>query len=359
MISIANDDDSEHPYTFAVQGTGVAMGPAELTVDDVTSGFTSIGAWPANSNSLSFAGQYRSTAAGSGDSNTFWEFHGLAPGLYEVLTTWTPFINRATNASYVIADGHVAETAVGINQRQSPNDAFADGVMWESLALFQVTTGELTVHLNNNANGFVVADAVRIIRQGAAIAAVAPAVAHNSQLSLDVNGDTRVTSSDALLVVNRLLSPQPAVSPLAAFATPLATADGADSTYYLDVNGDGHVTARDALMVINYLLNPSAQTASASPAATIIVPAAAIAEPAARPAELAAIDAALGLMAPSDDYVAPIAEIRTSPAQPLSTGPVATASELASRKALEFTMAGASEGEQANEAELSDDVSQE
>ena len=267
VISIANDDDSEHPYIYAVQGTGVAAGPAELTVDDVASGFTAIGAWPANTNSLAFAGQHRSAPAGSGNSNTSWEFHGLAPGLYEILTTWTPFNNRATNASYIIADGNVAQTAVGVNQRQSPNDAFADGVMWESLALFQVTTGELTVRLNDNANGYVVADAVRIIRQGAAIAAVAPAVAHNSQLSLDVNGDTRITSSDALLVVNRLLSPQPAVSPLAAFASPLATADGADSTYYLDVNGDGRVTPSDALAVIRYLLNPSTQTASASPAA--------------------------------------------------------------------------------------------
>mgnify|MGYP001346253158 FL=1 len=320
VISIANDDDTEHPYTFAVQGTGAATGPAELTVDDLTSGFTAIGAWPTNANSLSFAGQHRSAAAGAGDSNTSWEFHGLAPGVYEVLTTWTPFNSRATNASYVIADGNVAETAVGVNQRQSPNDAFADGVMWESLALFQVTTGELTVRLNNNADGFVVADAVRIIRQGAAIAAVAPAVAHNSQWSLDVNGDTRITSTDALIVVNRLLSPQPAVGPLAAFASPLATAAGADSTYYLDVNGDGHVTARDALMVISYLLNPSAQTASAAPAASPVTdpPSATALAAVAMPA---AVDLAIG------QFDEPELEPAVSPSTAEAIAPPATAAE--------------------------------
>jgi len=291
VILIANNDNGEHPYAFAVQGTGVATGPAQLTVDDVTAGFTAIGAWPENNSSLSYAGQHRSVAGGPGNSSTSWQFHELAPGFYEVLTTWTPFNNRATNASYVIADGDVAQTVVPVNQRQSPNDAFADGVMWESLALVEVTTGELAVRLDNNANGLVVADAVRIIRQGAAIAVAAPVVAHNSALSMDVNGDTRITSSDALLVVNRLLSPQPAVSPLTAFASPLATSDGADSTYYLDVNGDGRVTARDALVVIGYLLSPSAQAVSASPAATPAIGPAAAEPPSAT--ALAAVDQAI------------------------------------------------------------------
>jgi hypothetical protein len=326
VISIANDDDSEHPYVFAVQGTGAATGPAELTVDDLASGFTAVGTWTTNTNSLAFAGQHRSSAAGSGDANSSWEFHGIAPGLYEVLTTWTPFNNRATNASYQIADGNVVQTPVAVNQRQAPNDTFADGVMWESLALFQVTTGELKVRLDNNANGFVVADAVRIIRQGAAIAAVAPAVAHNSQLSLDVNGDTRITSSDALLVINDLLSSHPAVSPLAAFGSPLAAADGADSTYYLDVNGDGHVTARDALMVIGYLLNPSAQTSVvADPAVSPAADTLGVDPPSAT--AVAAVDLAIGQLDEPElePAVSPSTAEATSSAtvaqQPASTTP--------------------------------------
>ncbi len=347
VISIANDDDSEHPYTYAVQGTGVATGPAELTVDDVTSGFTAIGAWPANTNSLAFAGQHRSAPAGPGNSNTSWEFHGLAPGQYEVLTTWTPFNNRATNASYIIADGNVAETAVGVNQRQSPNDAFADGVMWESLALFQVTTGELTVRLNNNANGYIVADAVRIIRQGAAIAAVAPVVAHNSQLSLDVNGDTRITSSDALLVVNRLLSPQPAVSPLAALASPLATADGADSTYYLDVNGDGRVTARDALMVIGYLLNPSAQTSIiASPAASP-----ATGQPSAT--TLAAVDQAIGQLDEPElePAVSPLTTKASTPATDVAQQPASKTTQLLTPQSVRAYFASSAKKSQAKDSQ--------
>lgn len=354
VISIANDDDSEHPYVFAVQGTGVAAGPAQLTVDDLTSGFTAIGAWSANNNSLSYAGQHRSAAAGSGDANATWEFHGLAPGSYEVLTTWTPFSNRATNASYQIADGNVSQTAIPVNQRQSPNDAFSDGVMWESLAVFQVTTGELKVRLDNNANGFVIADAVRIIRQGAAIAAAAPAVAHNSQLSLDVNGDTRITSSDALLVVNELLSPQPAVSPLAAFASPLATSDGADSTYYLDVNGDGRVTPRDALMVIGYLLNPSAQASMIADPAVSPATSTPAAEPPSATA-VSAVDVAIGQMdEPELEPTVSPATAEAIPSAAVAPQPASTTPQLLTPQNVRAYFASSAKKSSANDTELAE-----
>jgi hypothetical protein len=105
------------------------------------------------------------------------------------------------------------------------------------------------------------------------------------------------------------------------------------------------------------IIEPAAEIAQ--PAAEIAQPAAEIAQPAVGAAELAAIDAALSLMKPSEDYVAPITATATLPSQPLSPGLVATASESASRKALEFAIAGISDGEQEDEAGLIDEVSQE
>jgi hypothetical protein len=71
---------------------------------------------------------------------------------------------------------------------------------------------------------------------------------------------------------------------------------------------------------------------------------------------LAAIDAALSLMEPSADDPAPFAAIGTLPIEPPARGLVATASESACRRALEFATAGAGEGEQENEVESRDEA---
>ena len=108
---------------------------------------------------------------------------------------------------------------------------------------------------------------------------------HNASYPTDVNGDGRVSSIDALAVVNHITrlakpeaesflasdvgrSPQPPADPpppdssdptVSAPTSPLptmaaATASGASPTKMVDVDNNGIITAKDALMVINDLL---------------------------------------------------------------------------------------------------------
>ncbi len=323
IISIANDDGNEQPYTFEVQGSGSAAGPSQLTIDDTTAGFRAIGNWATNPNSLAYSGQFHSIAAGQGTDQSTWTFAGLAPGQYRVLATWVPFGNRATNAPFTVADGTASQHTVTVNQQQAPGDVSADGVTWNSLITVNVTTGTLMVSLGNQANGFVVADAVRIVDTdpppAAPIVAAPIVAAHNLAMPLDVNGDNRVSGLDALIVINNLNAQSVAKTSAPgamSLAVPAAAGTAANSNYFVDVNGDGVVSPVDALVVINYLLHLPSQTNStvavpqASPAASL---------PAALPS--AAVDQAISQLVatqPSD------AGLSASPTSAVSTSTAAS-----------------------------------
>jgi extracellular elastinolytic metalloproteinase len=323
MISIANDDNSEQPYTFAIRGTGGSQGPAQFTIDDTASGYRTIGAWTTNANTSSFGGQYHAFGAGQGGEQSTWRFTNLAPGQYDVLTTWVPFGNRATNAPFTIADGNVSQNTLLVNQQQAPDGVSADGVEWQMLTSLFVTTGELKVSLSNAANGFVIADAVRIARQGAAPIAVsaAPTVIHNLAMPLDVNGDQRITSFDALLVISALLprASTSGVQSASAFTAATASVGNVGSSYYLDVNDDGRVSAFDALTLISYLLTPITQASpSAAPAANSASGVGLVAQPQAAAAVDQAIIQIASEESDSDDPAVGLADAAPAPALSLT-----------------------------------------
>jgi hypothetical protein len=261
IVSIANDDDNEHPYTFAVQGLNADPGPSTLTIDDAGAGFSAVGSWAATNYSLAFRGQVHTAPAGQGTSTATWMFTGLTPGQYDVYATWTAGGNRASNAPFTIADGSASPTTFLVNQQQAANDLYSDGVMWEAIASPTISSGVLKVGLSDAANGLVVADAVRVVRHIAAGASAPAVVSQNLAMPLDVNGDNRVTSMDALLVIRSLLEQQGAVASQLSAAQDAPVASSGANTY-LDVNGDGRVSPLDALTVISFLLKPSAPTAS-------------------------------------------------------------------------------------------------
>jgi hypothetical protein len=109
------------------------------------------------------------TAAGSASvTNTAnWSLGGLASGVYEIAVTWTANSNRATNATYTIKDGaYIVGTVLGtpqVNQKVAPNSFVDGGVTWQTLGTYNVKSGTLSMQLSNKANGYVVADAIRVI----------------------------------------------------------------------------------------------------------------------------------------------------------------------------------------------------
>ncbi|MCG7879053.1 MAG: hypothetical protein N0C91_15890 [Candidatus Thiodiazotropha endolucinida] len=85
-----------------------------------------------------------------------WTFDISETGQYQVYAKWTAYPNRASNATYVVTDD-VTDTSVTVDQR-------TDGSIWNLLGTFNFSQGEnYQVSLSNQADGYVIADAVKVV----------------------------------------------------------------------------------------------------------------------------------------------------------------------------------------------------
>ncbi len=107
------------------------------------------------------------TAAGiplGATDNVTWSFDGLTAGEYELLTTWVSIADAATNTTFRV-DGLLT---VQVDQSVAPDGPIVAGSAWQSLGRFFSGGGTtLDVELRGEgADGYVVADAVRLVRVG-------------------------------------------------------------------------------------------------------------------------------------------------------------------------------------------------
>jgi len=127
----------------------------------------SAGGWFGNLQPVAgaFEQDYRFSApAGVNTNDAFWTFAPLVAGDYEVLVTWPEHAGRSSHALYAV----LGQSRL-VNQRLQPRHELFGGRPWESLGLFHSDGGTLGVTLSSAPDGFVVADAVRLV------AAVSPA----------------------------------------------------------------------------------------------------------------------------------------------------------------------------------------
>src|SRR6185369_1454212 len=102
-----------------------------------------------------------------------WTFTGLQLGTYTIQTQWFADTNRATNAPFTISDGVTTTGPIQIDQSGSPAQS-----AWTTLSSsFTISSSTVTVKLYDGAaagvlgagiyhvNGYVVADAVRLVFQ--------------------------------------------------------------------------------------------------------------------------------------------------------------------------------------------------
>jgi hypothetical protein len=132
-------------------------------LDNTSSGFTF------TSGFLPYAGQGHGGTvhycpAGNGSETATWVFSGLPSGVYKIAATWVAHMNRATNAPFAFFDGMNALGSLMVNQELMPSDFNDAGSAWKQLATFTVLSGTLRVVLSNNANEYVIADAIRVER---------------------------------------------------------------------------------------------------------------------------------------------------------------------------------------------------
>ncbi len=159
-IKVTSTSNSE----YSDFGADFSIIPRPQILDNGASGFSTAGKW------FPFTGQgyngdVHFVGKGTGSAQATWTF-AVTPGTYEVAATWSAHTNRATDAPYTVLDGSTSQGTVDVNQESAPGDFTDAGVGWKNLGSFTITTVELKVQLANDANEFVIADAIRIARVG-------------------------------------------------------------------------------------------------------------------------------------------------------------------------------------------------
>jgi hypothetical protein len=157
-------------FAFQVSnGTSYSLSPgtvalninSSLIIDDSSStGFSTTGAWTSTT-AGGYLGNihYAAATSGSATATAAWTF-AVTPGAhYQLAATWYANTNRASNAVYTVHNGSNA-TNVTVNQQTAPSGVAYSSANWTVLGSYAATSNTLVVTLSNNANGFVIADAV-------------------------------------------------------------------------------------------------------------------------------------------------------------------------------------------------------
>jgi hypothetical protein len=160
QLTLTSNDPANGSLTFTIGGT--VRAPAyQVTADDGNPGNRLAGSWKPTSGK-GYANDLRTANKGNGSIFSTWNFTNLPNGQYQVWGTWTAGAKNATNAPYTISSGGTLLKTVRVSQRVTPAGFAADGVSWKFLGAVTISKGNLLVKLTNNANGLVIADAIRI-----------------------------------------------------------------------------------------------------------------------------------------------------------------------------------------------------
>jgi hypothetical protein len=134
-----------------------------LIIDDGDTGYNAPGFTNQAEGGQGFNGDIEFSPAGEGNTAT-WSFTNLPNGLYNVSATWDPGPDRASNSTFTIMDG--ADLIIlEVDQQLAPDDFQDEDEFFEILGVVKASGTQLTVELSDQgANGFVIADAVRVER---------------------------------------------------------------------------------------------------------------------------------------------------------------------------------------------------
>jgi len=139
-------------------------------IDDADDSFTTTGGWSSYTGNSTFKGynnDFAYAAAGTSTETATWTFEGLEVGEYEIAITWQERDTfRATNAPYKAYDASdpAVFSSTTVDQTAAPvADYLRGGEPFQVIfSTVEVTSGTLIVELSDDANDFVIADAVRI-----------------------------------------------------------------------------------------------------------------------------------------------------------------------------------------------------
>ncbi|MEX2174847.1 MAG: choice-of-anchor D domain-containing protein [Pirellulaceae bacterium] len=187
QLTLRSSDPNERSFEVRLLASASGTSPAPLppatnagsstpplvkrVLDNGASGHTKRGQWN-RSTGQGVQEDLDRAAKGTGSSYSTWSFPGIANGKYQVYAAWPGGSTHATNAPFTLYNGSTPTATVRMNQRVASSGLTADGATWKYLGTVQITGGRLNVRLTNAANGFVVADAIRIVQMPASAAAI-------------------------------------------------------------------------------------------------------------------------------------------------------------------------------------------
>ena len=158
-FTVTDSNGAQDPIPAQVTVTVVAP-DSIIIMDNSDAGFSTVGNWPSSKTLSGYYGSnYQYSSKGDGSSKATWRFEIANSGNYNVEARWTTNPGRATNAPYTLFNNGVFVAEVTKNQQ-------INGGQFNPLGSYQLTAGTLDVVLDNNASGYVVADAVQVTGGG-------------------------------------------------------------------------------------------------------------------------------------------------------------------------------------------------
>lgn len=133
------------------------------TVDNGATGFAQSGAWTLRTG-VGVASDLIQALRGTGSTHATWSFTSIPNGTYQVYGSWIGASTNASNAPFTLYNGSTPVATARASQRVNSTGLTAEGASWKLLGTVKVTGGRLNVRLCNQADGTVVADAIRIVQ---------------------------------------------------------------------------------------------------------------------------------------------------------------------------------------------------
>jgi RHS repeat-associated protein len=132
--------------------------PTAVVADNLSGSFS--GTWPTSTSVGGYyAANYQHHVAGTGVDSFTWTLNVPSAGTYEAYARWTQHPNRASNAKYTVNHAGGSDI-VNVNQELG-------GGSWQLLGTYSFNAGATTVSLSDEADGYVIADAVMLVPPGA------------------------------------------------------------------------------------------------------------------------------------------------------------------------------------------------
>jgi subtilase family serine protease len=157
-LSFGTNDPSNTSFSFTLNGT---VGNS-MTVAYPDPGYSETGSGWKTQTGSGYNGQFRYHEAGDGTDTAVYQVSGLATGDYNVLATWVAGSAKASNETYQIYDGSTLLTTVTVDYTAAPSGTTINGSVFQTLTKVTITSGTLTVIIDDSGNGQVAADAIAV-----------------------------------------------------------------------------------------------------------------------------------------------------------------------------------------------------